>query len=120
MKKVFALMVGLLLLSFSPAIVKAQDDDESTLKEITSGIKKGAKKAGKGVKRGAQEVAEQASELKSDLTDKEVENKTGPKGDEDIFLDNDGRYYYKDYKGRRVYLKASQLRDRPAKKYDDD
>ncbi len=83
-------------------------------RETKEGIKKGAQETKKGVKKGAHEVAEQASELHSKVVDKEVGDKMGPNG-EDIFYDNDGRYYYVDEKGHRVYLNASVLRQRPPK-----
>lgn len=108
-----SLIVCFLLMFAVPATSFAQKD-QSTTQEVKSGVKKGYKGAKKGIKKGAHEVAEQASEAKSDITDKEVENKMGPNG-QDIFLSDDGRYYYVDGKGRRVYLSASQLKDKPAK-----
>ena len=102
-----------LFLFAAPLPVKAQDD-QSTIQKVKKGVKKDAHDVKKGVKKGAHEVAEQASEAKSDITDKEVENKMGPNG-EDIFLEDDGRYYYVDEKGHRVYMNASDLRNKPPK-----
>jgi len=87
---------------------------QSTTQKVKSGVKKGYHGAEKGVKKGAHEVAEQASEAKSEITDKEVESKMGP-GGQDIFLSDDGRYYYVDGKGHRAYISSTQLKDKPAK-----
>lgn len=118
MKKIAITVISCLLLSLPYYASAQKDKDESTAQEVKSGIKKGYKGAKKGVKKGAHEVAEQASELKSDITDKEVDHKMGPDG-QDIFLSDDGRYYYVDGKGHHVYLKSSELKDRKPEKDDD-
>lgn len=114
MKKLI-LFVGTMMLFALPFDLQAQTDNHSTTDHIKKGVKKGAQGVKKGVKRGANEVAQQASEAKSEVTDKEVENKMGPTG-QDIFVDNNGRYYYIDDKGHRVYMNASELRDKQQKK----
>jgi hypothetical protein len=116
MKTIIAVLCSLFLFAL-PAELYAQNDP-STGQKVKTGVKKGYKGAKKGVKKGAHEVAEQSSEMKSELTDKEVEHKMGPAG-QDIFISDDGRYYYKDGKGHRVYLTDAQLRDKPAKPDDD-
>jgi len=115
--KLFITICCSLLLLAAPAISYAQNHQSATQK-VKTGVKKGYKGARKGVKKGAHEVAEQASEAKSDITDKEVESKMGPNG-QDIFLSDDGRYYYVDGKGHHVYLSAGQLKNKPAKKDND-
>lgn len=117
MKKMILLVAGLLCFSLSPE-ANAQDNDRNTTQEVKQGVKKGAKSVKKGVKKGAHEVAEQASEAKSDITRTELDGKMGPNG-EDIFIEKDGRYYYIDDKGHKVFITSSDLKDRPAKLEDD-
>ncbi len=110
MKKLFLIGLSFCILAL-PAELKAQDDTDSKPTKAWKGVKKG-------VKKGAHEVAEQTVELKSDVEDRELDGKMGPDG-QDIFVEDDNRYYYVDGKGHKVYLKASQLRDRPRKDDDD-
>ena len=117
MKKIVLLAAGLFLISFCPTAT-AQDNDRNTTQEVKQGVKKGANAVKKGVKKGAHEIAEQASEAKSDITRTELEGKMGPNG-EDIFIENDGRYYYVNDKGHKVFITDSDLRNKPAKQNDD-
>jgi len=116
MKTLLAILCSLFL--FALPLKAGAQRDQGTGEKVKSGVKKGYKGAKKGVKKGAHEVAEQASELKSEVTDREAEGKMGANG-EDIYISDDGRYYYKDHKGRRVYVNASDLKNRPTKKDDD-
>jgi len=112
MKKMIIIACSIFLFAL-PYNLKAQED-KSTTQHVKEGVKKGAKGVKKGVTKGANEVAQQASEMKADVTDHEVETKMGP-GGEDVFIDDNGRYYYIDGKGHRVYKQASQLKNKPAK-----
>jgi len=113
----FMLFAACVLIVTTPFTSSAQDD-RNTTQEVKQGVKKAGKSVKKGVKKGAHEVAEQASEAKSDILYTEAENKMGPNG-EDIFIDKNSRYYYVNDKGHNVYVPASELRNRPAKKDDD-
>jgi hypothetical protein len=107
-----------MMLFAAPYELSAQEKERSVPGKVGHGIKEGAKGVKKGAKKGAHEVAEQTVEMKSDITDPEVDDKMGPKG-EDIFRDDNNRYYYVDGKGHKVYLTASQLRNKPAERDDD-
>ena len=111
MKKVifvslFTLSVGI----FSVASVCAQDTTTAV-----QDIKNAAKKTGKAVKKEAKKVgnktAEIASKGKSAVVDKVYEGKNGPDG-EKIFIDGHSKYYFVDKKGRKQYLKESELKDK--------
>jgi hypothetical protein len=110
MKKII-LIAGCIALCAMSNNLYAQNDDHSTLQHVEKGVKKGAHEVKKGVKRGAHEVAQQSSELKADATHHELETKMGPHG-EDVFVDDNGRYFYVDQKGHNVYVKKSALRNK--------
>ncbi len=110
--------VALMILSLPVAAQAQEDDDRSDPGKAWDGIKKGAKGVKKGVKKGAHEVAEQTVEIKADVTDKEVEGKIAPNG-EDVYIDENDRYYYIDDKGHKIYINASQMRNEPRERDDD-
>lgn len=101
MKKIFSI-VAILAVTSLTAPAFAQD---SKVEEVGKDIKKGAKKA-------AHKTAEVASKGKSRVTDTEHKDKVGPNG-ENIFIDNHSRYYWVDDKGKRHYVTAAQLKDKP-------
>jgi len=48
------------------------------------------------------------------VTDKRYKGKMGPDG-QTIYINKNSHYFYVDKKGKRVYLKKSELRDKPIK-----
>jgi len=46
------------------------------------------------------------------ITDKRYKGKMGPDG-QTIYINKHSHYFYVNHKGKRVYLKKSQLRDKP-------
>lgn len=48
------------------------------------------------------------------ITDKKYKGKMGPDG-QTIYINKYSHYFYVDKKGKRVYLKKSELRDKPIK-----
>jgi hypothetical protein len=48
------------------------------------------------------------------ITDKRYRGKMGP-GGQTIYINKNSHYFYVDHKGKRVYLKKSELRDKPMK-----
>jgi hypothetical protein len=48
------------------------------------------------------------------VTDKRYRGKMGPDG-QTIYINKHSHYFYVDHKGKRVYLKKSELRDKPMK-----
>lgn len=72
------------------------------VKKTTHAVKKGAKKVGN-------KTAELASKGKAKVTDKKVENKTGP-NNETIYVTDDNRYYWVDKKGKRHFLPEESLK----------
>jgi len=50
----------------------------------------------------------------SDVVDKRYEGKSGP-GGQPIFINKHSHYYYISKKGHRIYIKKSQMIDKPEK-----
>lgn len=103
MKKFFGiLVVGLLGLSF-PSFAQ------------TKTVKKGANKAWHGTKSGAKKAghktAEVASKGKARVTDKKSDAWIGPEG-QTVYVDNWGKYYWINGRGKRIYVSESALRAR--------
>jgi hypothetical protein len=114
------LLVALFVLVFS--IANAQEEKKTVGQEIKkdakatgSFVKKGAKATGQTVKKGAtaagQKTAELASKGQSEVVDKTYEGKVGPNG-ETIYINNKSEYYWVDKKGKRHYVKESELKDK--------
>ncbi len=114
------LLVGFSLLIFSFA--HAQEKDKTVGQELKQDakatgrfIKKGAKATGRAVKSGAsatgKKTAEVASKGQSKIVDKTFEGKAGPNG-ETVYINNESKYYWVDKKGKRHYVKGSELTDK--------
>jgi hypothetical protein len=68
-------------------------------------------KVGEAVNKAGNETAHVAVAGASNITDKRYKGKYGPKGQE-IFINKHSRYYYVDERGKKIYLKKSQLRNK--------
>ena len=102
MKKIMGIAAILFMLSV-PAAIHAQDSSDSK-------VKKTAKKVGN-------KTAEVASKGKAKITDSKHKDKVGLDG-QTIYIDNHSKYYWVDDKGKRHYVTAAELKDKPKK--DDD
>ena len=56
-------------------------------------------------------TAEIASKGAAQLTDKIYSGKVGPQG-QTIYIDKNSKYFYIDSKGKRVFVKESELKDK--------
>ncbi len=81
--------------------VNAQDKDSTKLEKAGKSVDKAATK-------GANKTAELASKGKSAVVDQVYKDKTGPDG-QTVYIDHSSKYYYVDSKGKKVYLKKSEL-----------
>ncbi|HCN83496.1 MAG TPA: hypothetical protein DIT07_07705 [Sphingobacteriaceae bacterium] len=83
--------------------------------KIGEGIDRTAKKAAHATASTAKKVgngtASTASKLASKVTDKVYKDKVGPEGQK-IYIDSHARYYYVDSKGRKVYMREAELKDK--------
>ena len=102
-------LIGISLMSLFLAVgtvAHAQDSEvKKDAKKVTKSVKKGAKKAG-------DKTAEVASKGKAQVTDAVHKDKVGP-NNEKIYIDNHSQYYWVDDKGKRHYVKAEELKDKP-------
>lgn len=59
----------------------------------------------------AHKTAELASKGAAQVTDKIYDGKVGPAG-QTIYIDKNSKYFYIDGKGKRIFIKKSELRDK--------
>jgi hypothetical protein len=100
------ILTGLLsfgLLTSVALSTQAQEKKES----IGDKIEKTAKKVGN-------KTAEVAVKGTSKVGDKVWEGKMAPDGT-DVYINSKNRKYYVNKKGKKIFLKASQIKNRPAK-----
>lgn len=91
-----ALFAAALSLSFTSCSHKTR--------QVTQDIKEAADTVG-------HKTAELASKGAAQITDKIYDGKVGPEG-QTIYIDKNSKYFYIDGKGKRVFLKKSELRDK--------
>ncbi|MDF2433137.1 MAG: hypothetical protein JWP44_2768 [Mucilaginibacter sp.] len=97
--KVAFLAAGIFTFSQSQAKIMQQDSS------LGHKIGRAAKKAGHA-------TAHVAASGASAIVDKKYDGKCGPHG-ETVYINDQSHYYYIDKKGHRIYLKKSQLMDKP-------
>ena len=95
MKKI----IGIFLFLFMGS---AMVSNAQAVKKTKQAIKTGAKKTG-------HKTAEVASKGHARVTDKRLNNRTGP-NNETIYVDSNSRYYWIDKKGKRHYIAYSALK----------
>jgi predicted small secreted protein len=82
---------------------------------LVAGIAAGAnaQSVGKDVKKAANKVGNKTSEVAvkgySGVVDKKYAGKAGP-NNETIYIDKNSNYYYINKKGKRIYIKESELK----------
>lgn len=88
---------------------------QSTAKKAENGVEKGAKKAWHGTKKGAKAVGNKTAEVTKKgvarVTDKKSDQWTGPEG-QTIYIDDLGKYYWINGKGKKIYVSESALKAR--------
>jgi hypothetical protein len=100
MKKIFKISL------FAAALFTAvQVNAQSTPKKVGKDIGKAAKKVGN-------KTSEVASKGAAGVVDKKYEGKVAPNG-EQIYIDKNSAYYYVNKKGHHIYVKKSELVDKP-------
>ena len=103
MKNVFKIALAAAVF-LSVSSVHAQTHKDSTL----------GHKIGKTAKSVGHETSEIAAKGAATVTDKKYEGKVGPQG-QTIYINKHSHYFYISEKGHRIYLKKSQLMDKPSK-----
>ncbi len=90
----------------------AADTHAQVAEKAGRGIDKGAKAVGKGAKAVGRKTAEIASKGEAAVVDKKYDDKVGP-GGQTIYIDKNSAYYYVNKKGRHVYVRKAELRNKP-------
>ena len=102
MKKFFGITLIALLGLSAPAFAQEK-------------VKEGAKKAWKGTKKGAKAVGNKTAEVTSKgvakITDKKSDTWVGPEG-QTIYVTDDGKYYWVNGHGKRIFVSESALKAR--------
>lgn len=88
---------------------------------LISSVARAQTKAGKVIDKTeetAKKVGDKSAEVAvkgaSKVVDKTYKNKMAPDGS-NVYIDNKNRKYYIDQKGKKIFLKASEIKDRPKK-----
>ncbi len=68
-------------------------------------------KVGKTVNKIGNKTAKTAVKVQSGIKDKKYDSKVGPDG-QTIYIDGKSQYYYVDAKGKKTFLKESELKDK--------
>jgi len=109
MKKVFGLALVALLALSVPSFAQSKTD------KAAHGVKKGATKAWEGTKKGAREIGDNTAEVTKKgvarATDKKSDAWVGPEG-QTIYIDDLGKYYWINGKGKKIYVSESALKAR--------
>lgn len=87
----------------------------TSLNGMAQGVENTAKKVGKAIDTTAKKIgnktASTAVKGASAIKDKIYKGKQAP-GGEVVYIDNKDRKYYVDKKGKKIYLKPSQIKDK--------
>jgi hypothetical protein len=109
MKKVLGLTIIALLGLSAPSLAQSKAD------KAASGVKKGASKAWQGTKKGAKTAGNKTAEVTKKgvarVTDKKSDQWVGPAG-QTIYIDDLGKYYWINGKGKKIYVSESALKAR--------
>jgi hypothetical protein len=109
MKKILGIAIIALLGLSAPSFA------QSTVEKAEHGVKKGATKAWHGTKKGTKAVGNKTAEVTKKgvarVTDKKSDQWVGPSG-QTIYIDDFGKYYWINGKGKKIYVSESALKAR--------
>lgn len=114
-------LIGFLTLAFCTTLsfgVHAQEEKKKeTKKETEAG--KALDRTGKAISKTATKVGDKTAEVAvkggAKIADQTFKGKMAPDGS-DVYIDGKNRKYYVNKKGAKIYLKASQIKNRPENK----
>lgn len=109
MKKILGILIVVLLGLSTPALAQGK------VEKAENGVKKGANKTWSATKKGAKKVGHKTAEVTNKgvarIKDKKSEQWMGPEG-QTIFVDDQGKYYWINGSGKKIYVSESALRAR--------
>lgn len=106
-------MAGLLSLALCTTAVITSNAQEKKKETVGQALDKTGKAIGKTATKVGNKTAEVAVKGASKVADQTYKGKMAPDGS-DVYIDGKNKKYYINKKGAKIYLKASQIKDRPA------
>lgn len=104
------------LLGFAVVVTVSLFSMNVNAQEKKTEVGKAIQKTGKAVEKGANAVGNKTAEVavkgSAKVADKTWKGKMAPDGS-NVYIDGKNRKYYVNKKGAKVYLKASEIRNRP-------
>lgn len=108
-------MVGLLSLALCTTAVMTSNAQEKKKETVGETLDKTGKAIGKTATKVGNKTAEVAVKGTAKVADQTFKGKMAPDGS-NVYIDGKNKKYYINKKGAKIYLKASQIKDRPEKK----
>lgn len=93
-------------------IRRETNEAEAEVNEETAEMKRDVKE---GAEKTENKGAEVINDIGADLKDEKVEGKESPTG-ETVYVNEEGKFYYIDNAGKKVFINKAQLKDKPHKK----
>ena len=109
MKRNYLVKFGAVALFVASSLVAFGQEKKT---EVGKVLQKTGKAVDKGAKAVGNKTAEVAVKGASKITDKVYKGKMAPDST-DVYIDGRNRKYYVNKKGKKLYLKTSQIRNRP-------
>jgi len=108
-------VLGLLTLAICGVLALNSNAQEKKETGVGKALDKTGKAIGKTATTVGNKTAEVAVKGTSKVADETYKGKMAPDGT-DVYIDGKNRKYYVDKKGKKVYLKPSQIKDSPVNK----
>lgn len=105
-------LTGVLVLALSAASLNEAYAQEKKKETVGQSIDKTGKAIGKTAKKVGNKTAEVTVKGSAKVVDQTFKGKMAPDGS-NVYIDGKNQKYYINKKGAKVYLKATEIRDRP-------
>ncbi|WP_316793550.1 hypothetical protein [Pedobacter frigoris] len=105
-------LIGVLALALSVGVVSTADAQEKKKETVGESLDKTGKAIGKTATKVGNKTAEVAVKGGAKVVDQTFKGKMAPDGS-NVYIDGKNRKYYIDKKGAKIYLKTSQIKDKP-------
>ncbi|TKC07205.1 hypothetical protein [Pedobacter frigoris] len=105
-------LIGMLALALNVGVVSISGAQEKKKETVGESLDKTGKAIGKTATKVGNKTAEVAVKGGAKVVDQTFKGKVAPDGS-NVYIDGKNRKYYINKKGAKVYLKASQIKDKP-------
>ncbi|WP_410220436.1 hypothetical protein [Pedobacter sp.] len=113
-KYLMSVAAALIICSVSSASYAQEKKQEKKKTEVGKALQKTGNAIEKGATAVGNKTAEVAVKGTAKVADKVWDGKMAPDGS-DVYIDSKNRKYYVNKKGAKIYLKSSQIKNRPKK-----